>query len=144
MLTSSRRAYSKRFVTQVAAPRALPLWQATADPCLCGRLKHRSGSVSVGSLGPGGSRFCLSSPSALWWVWGLVLSVISPSYCPVGASPFPWMWNIFFRGIQHSLSMVVQQGVVVLEFSQREDELTAFCCTILPVVFWHPHVLSQS
>ena len=34
-------------------PEPLPLQQATADPYLCTRLKHRSGTVSVGSLGPG-------------------------------------------------------------------------------------------
>ena len=45
-------------------PEPLPLWQATADLYLCRRhskiLKGRSGPVSLGSLGPGHTRFCLS------------------------------------------------------------------------------------
>ena len=53
MVASSKRAYTTGCVTQIAAPRALPLWQATADLHVCKRLKHRPGSVSVGSLGPG-------------------------------------------------------------------------------------------
>ena len=49
MATSSKRAYA----TDLLYPEPLPLWQATADLYLCRRLKHRSGSVSVGHLGPG-------------------------------------------------------------------------------------------
>ena len=36
--TSSKRAYA----TGLLHPESLPLWQATADPNLCRRLKHRS------------------------------------------------------------------------------------------------------
>ena len=40
-------------------------------------LKHSSGSVSVGSLGPGAQG--LFEPSErLWWEWGLILNVNSP------------------------------------------------------------------
>ena len=38
--TSSKRAYA----TGLLHPESLPLWQATADPYLCRRLKHRSDS----------------------------------------------------------------------------------------------------
>ena len=49
-------------VPSLLQPESLPLQQATADPCLCRRhsLRGRSGSVSVGSLGPGAHRFFLS------------------------------------------------------------------------------------
>ena len=40
-------------------PEALPLQQSTADSYL----KHSSGSVSMGSLGPGVHKICLSPPS---------------------------------------------------------------------------------
>ena len=60
-VTSSRRAYA---IPRSAAPRLLPLGQATADPYLhrdSQILKGRSGSASVGT--PGCTRFCLSPPS---------------------------------------------------------------------------------
>ena len=49
MATSSKRAYA----TGLLHAEPLPPWQATADLYLSRRLKHRSGSVSVGHLGPG-------------------------------------------------------------------------------------------
>ena len=48
-MTSSKRAY----VTCLLHPEPLPLWQATADQYLHRRLKQRSRSVSLGSLGLG-------------------------------------------------------------------------------------------
>ena len=59
MLTSSKRTYA---IPRSAAPRTLPLWQATAALYLCRRHKHSSGSVSVGTLGPGVHKI-LSMPS---------------------------------------------------------------------------------
>ena len=46
-------------------PEPVPLWQSTADPYLHRRyeLKYTSGSGSVGSLGPGAHKVCLSPPS---------------------------------------------------------------------------------
>ena len=82
MANSSKRDYATGCVTQVAAPRALSPWQATADPCLSRRhsntglvqtLKHRSGSgdtqtqvwFSLWGLWVlvQNTRFCLSPPS---------------------------------------------------------------------------------
>ena len=45
MATSSKRAYATGYVTRQLHPELLPLWQATADPYLHRRLKHRSDSV---------------------------------------------------------------------------------------------------
>ena len=53
MATSSKRIYATSCVTRYLCPEPLPLQQATADSYLHRRLKHRSGSISVGSLGPG-------------------------------------------------------------------------------------------
>ena len=53
LMETSKRAYATGYVTRQLHPEPLPLWQATADPYLWRRLKHRSGTVSVGSLGPG-------------------------------------------------------------------------------------------
>ena len=86
----------------------------TQSPCLCSRpllthtspgdtqtLKGRSGSVSVVSLG---THNILFEPSkCLWWVWHLILNVISsllPSCCSFS---FALGRGIsFFGGIQHS------------------------------------------
>ena len=59
LATSSKRTYA---IPRSAAPRTLPLWQATAALYLCRRHKHSSGSVSVGTLGPGVHKI-LSMPS---------------------------------------------------------------------------------
>ena len=58
-------------------PEPLPLWLAAADPYLCKRLKHRSISVTVGSLGPGVHKVLFEPSMHLWQVWGLILNVIS-------------------------------------------------------------------
>ena len=50
--------------------------QSTADPLL-GRHPNPVLSVSVGSLGPGAHKVCLSALS-IWWEWGLILNVIQP------------------------------------------------------------------
>ena len=80
--TSSKRAYATRCVTQVCY---------TQTSCSCGRpllthasagdtqtLKDRSGSVSVGSLGPGAHKILFEWSEHLWWVQGLILNEILP------------------------------------------------------------------
>ena len=65
-------------------------------------LKVRSGSVSVGSLGSGVHKVLFEPFKGLWWVWGLNLNVIFPSYNLVGASPLPLDIEYLFGVIQHS------------------------------------------
>ena len=92
-------------------------------------LKGRSGSVSVDSLGPGAHKVLFEPSECLRRVWGLILNVISP-YCLVGASPFPLdMGYLFLVGSNILLSMVVQQHVAFLEFSQKmsTDPSTPSC-----------------
>ena len=67
-----------RLCYQVAAPRPLPLRQATAVSSLHRRLKHRSDSVSVGSLGLGAYKVLFEPSEHLWWVWGFILNMILP------------------------------------------------------------------
>ena len=75
MVTSSRRAYA---IPRSTAPRAPASAASHCWPIpLQEILKHSSGSVSVGSLGPSGTRF-------VWALWaslasmGLILNVIVP------------------------------------------------------------------
>ena len=82
MATSSKRAYATCHVSQVCC---------SQSPCPCSRplltcasagdtqtLKRRSGSVSLGSLGPGAHKVQFEPSKSLWWVWGLILNAVSP------------------------------------------------------------------
>ena len=58
-----------------------PLLQSTLTHTSAGdsqTLKGKSGSVSVGSLGPGAHKDLFETSKSLWQVWGLILNVISP------------------------------------------------------------------
>ena len=89
-----------------AAARAPVPVAVTADLCLLRRhstLKDRSGSVPVGSLGPGAHKVLFKPSEHLWQVWGLILNVILPLLPSCwGLLLCPWTWGIFFGGIQHS------------------------------------------
>ena len=61
--SSSKRAYA---TPSLLHPEPLSLWQATADWYLHRRLKHRSGSVSVGS--PGAHKVLFEPSEHLLWV----------------------------------------------------------------------------
>ena len=82
-------------------------------------LKHSSISVSVGSLGPGAHKVCLSPLS--------ISSGMGFDFKPDFASPTillglllcPWVWGVFLVGASILLSIVVQQWVVILEFLQK-------------------------
>ena len=60
-------------------PEPLPLQQATIDLYLCRRhsnTQRQSGSISVGSLGPGAHKVLFEPSECLWWVWDLILNAI--------------------------------------------------------------------
>ena len=86
------------------------------SPCPCGRpllthaltgdtqtLKGRSGSVSVGPLGPGAHKVLFEPSEHLWQLLGLILNVVLPLL------PSCWIFSFalghgvsFFGRIQHS------------------------------------------
>ena len=108
---------------------------ASQSPCPCGRslvtcastgdtqtLKGRSGSVSVGSLGPGTYKVLFESPNHLWRVWGLILNAVLPLLPSCWGFSFALGRGVsFFGGIQLFLPMVVQKQVVILEFLQEKS-----------------------
>ena len=107
MATSFKRASATGFVTQVSCTRSpwpfgRPLLTCTSagDTQI---LKDKSGSVSVGSLGPGVHKVLFESSKHLWWVWGLILNEISP-FLPScrGFSIALGCGVSLFGGIQHS------------------------------------------
>ena len=90
-----------------AASRALVLSprQATADLCLCRRhlLRGRSGSVSMGSLGPGVQKVLFELSEHLRRIWGLILNMISHLLPSCLGFSFALGRRVsFFGGIQHS------------------------------------------
>ena len=89
-------------------PEPLSPWQVTADLCLLRRhstLKDRSGSVSVGSLGPGAHKVLFKPSEHLWQVWGLILNVIVPL--------LPSCWGFSFA-LGHGVSFLVGSNILLL------------------------------
>ena len=82
MVTFYKRAYPTHYMTQIwcsQSPyphsRSLLTHASTGDTQT---LKGRSGSLSVGSLGPGVHKVLFEPSEHLWWVWGFILNVILP------------------------------------------------------------------
>ena len=92
----------------------------TQSPCPCGRplltrtsegaLKHSSGSLSRGSLGPGVHNVLFEPSEGLWRAWSLILNAISPLHHLSGTSPLPLdVGYHFLVGSNILLSMIIQQ-----------------------------------
>ena len=83
------------------------------------KLKGRSGSVSVDS--PGMHKVWLEPSDHLWWVCSLILNVISSllPFC-LGFSFVLGSQYLLLMGSNILLLMVVQQKLVILEFSQEK------------------------
>ena len=114
MVTSSKKAYAIYCVTQVCCmqsphPCSKPLLtHASAGDTQT--LKGRSGSVSVGSLGPGAHRVLFEPSEHLWRVWGLIINAISPLLMSCWGFSFALGCGVsFFGGSNILLLIVVQQ-----------------------------------
>ena len=113
-------------------PEPLPLWQATADLYLHRRLKHRSGSVSVGSLGPGVHKGLFEPCKPLWQLWGLILNAISPLLPSCSGFSFAVGHGVsFFDETQHSPVDGLSAASCNFGVLAGEDEHTSFYSTIL-------------
>ena len=80
MATSSKSAYVTLFVIQFCYsqspwPHGRPLLTC-ASTGVTQTLKGRSGSVSVGPLGPGAHKVLFEPSQCLWHVWKLILNTI--------------------------------------------------------------------
>ena len=112
---------------RIAAARAPALRQAAADPSLRRRPSDpgRSGSVSCGVTAPFPGSWC-----ARGLVCALLESLVDMKFdfrCDCAPPPVfsglllcPWSWGIFLVGCHILLSMVVQQRVAILVFSQEK------------------------
>ena len=104
-------------------PEPLPLRQATADVHLYRRHSNTQREVWLSLCGVYGS-WCLQGlfePSEhLWWIRGLIINAISPLLSSFWGFSFALGHGVSFLVESNILqSTVVQQGVVVLEFSQK-------------------------
>ena len=124
MVASLKRDYA---TPRSAAPRdPAPLVGYCSPLALQETLKHWPGSVSVGSCGAGNILF--ESSGHLWWVWGLILSMISPLLPSYWLLLYPWTWGIFFDGIQHSPVDGFSTASCNFGVLTGEDECTSFYC----------------
>ena len=107
MATSYKRAYA---IPRCAAPRALVpeaghCWPVPPQETL----KHNSGSVSVGSLGPGAHKVCLSPPSISGGYGFDFKCEFAPPTILAGASPLPLnVGYLYLVGSNNFLLIVVQ------------------------------------
>ena len=100
----------------------IPEWVAISfSTCLCRRLKHTSGSVSVGSLCPEAQKILFEPSEHLWPVWGSILNAILPLLPSCWGFPLPFdVGYLILVGSNILLLMLVQQWVLILEFSQEK------------------------
>ena len=120
--TSSKRAYAtpRSAAPRASAPVAGHCWPSPLQETL----RHRSGSVSVGSLGPGAHK-----------VWALQVSLgrmgfdskcdFAPPTILLGIL-CPWTWGIFFGEIQHSPVNSCSAASCNFGVLTGEDERTSF------------------
>ena len=125
MAMSSKRTYATCLASQLCC---------SQSPCPPGRplltcasaedtqtLKGKSGSDFVGSLGPGVHKVWFEPSKHLWRVWGFILNTILPLLPSCWGLSFALGQGVsFLVGSNILLSMVVQQQVAILEFSQEK------------------------
>ena len=87
-------------------------------------LKHSKTVLAqslVGSLGSDEHMVLFEPSEHLWRVWGLILNVILSLLPSFGGFSFALGNGVsFWGGIEHSLSMVFQQLVAILQVSQEK------------------------
>ena len=136
MATSSKRAYATHCMSQVCCSQSpCPHGTQLLTCASTGRTQThngRTGSVSVGFLGPRAHKVLFEPSEHLWRVWGLSPNVISPLL------PSSWGFSfalrhggIFIGGIQQSPvdGCCCKFGVLA-----GEDECTFFYSAILMMI----------
>ena len=95
-------------------------------------LKRRSGSVSLEALSPGAHKVLLEPSTHLWWVWGLIQSMILPL--------LPSCWGFSFapgRGLSpHSCSRVTQLPIWSPIISLTEKAMAPHSSTLAWKIPW--------
>ena len=118
-------------------------------PCPCSRqlltyistgdtqtLKGRSGSDSVGSLGPGAHKVLFEPSEHLWQVWGVIVNTISvllTSCWGFSCLDIGYFFFFFFGGIQHCPVNGCSEASCNFTVFVEEDEHVSFYSAILSV-----------
>ena len=93
-------------------------------------LKGRSGSISVGPLGPGAHKALFEPSEHLWCIWGLILNVISPLLPSCWGFLFAFGYGVYvFGGVEHSF--VDGCSAASCNFGVLTGEMSA-CSSALP------------
>ena len=115
-------------------------------PCPCSRqlltyistgdtqtLKGRSGSDSVGSLGPGAHKVLFEPSEHLWQVWGVIVNTISVLLTSCWGFSCLDIGYFFFGGIQHCPVNGCSEASCNFTVFVEEDEHVSFYSAILSV-----------
>ena len=124
MMTSSKRTYANMpHLPGLLLPMPLSSQKTITNPCVHRRPSDTHRQVWLSLLwghcsfapGPGAHKVVFVPSQSLWWVWGLILMWLHPSYCLIAVSPLSLdMGNLFLVGSNILLSMNVQQLVAIL------------------------------
>ena len=139
MATSSKKLCHIPCLPGLLKPEPLCPWQATADPCL--HRRHSEASLAQFLLGviapfPGSwyAQAFVCASECLWWVWGLILNMISPLLPSRWGFSFALRRGVcFFGGSQHSPVDCYSAASCNFDVLAGENERTSFYCAILPV-----------
>ena len=106
-------------------------------------LKGGSGSVSVGSLGPGAHKVLFELSERPWRIWGLILNALLPFLPSCWGFSFVLGHGVsFFGGIQHFPVDGCSASRCELGVLTGEDERTSFYSSFLYLK--HPTVSTQA
>ena len=98
MVTSSERAYA---IASWLHPELLSLWQSIADAYLHRKHSNTVLGVTVGSLGAGAHKVCLSPLSVSGSMGFDSKCYFAPSTNLLRLLLFPWVWGISSKLLQH-------------------------------------------
>ena len=129
MVTSSKKAYA---IPRSAAPRTLPLRQATADPHLHRRHSNTQRQIWLSLCGVS---WC--AQGLVWALWASLVGMGFDSKCDFAPPTIllwllfcPWTWGTYFCGIQHSPIDGCSAASINFGVLTGEDEHTSFYSAI--------------
>ena len=136
MVTFSKWAYATCWVTQTCCSHSPCPYSRPLLTCFSAgdtqTLKGRSGSVSVGSLGPGVHTLLLMPSEHLWKVWDLILIEISPLLQSYWCCSFAL--DVEYHCLVGSnilLSMVDQKWIAIWSSQRRRRAHTLLPCHLV-------------
>ena len=132
MLECPRSAAARAPVPAAIHCRPLSPQLSTADLCLCRRHSTQFWLSLCGNSGSWCAQGLIEPFECLWWVWGLILNVISPLLLSFWGFSFALGCGVsFFGGIQHFPVDGCSAASCNFGVLAGEDEHMSFYSTIL-------------